>query len=199
MAPNETRGANRRLWVLVSTYQGNPFWNSSFLGWMDGILHHLRNGGMMNANRQWFPMVSKWCLRGFCPFAVWNVFGLDLNSLERWGPTIGCRGPWRWCGTCARTHKARARKGLPKKQLPDPFSLCVGFFEGICSCLFFWFGGGRYPFGCLFFCGTPPPPGMVLVSLSSHQGSLENNKTHLPGAVLWDGCEIRWTIAGYLL
>ena len=56
-------------WVRLRFCQAAPSFNSSwschYCGWTKSISHHPRNPRMMtppaNTNKQWFPMVSKWC------------------------------------------------------------------------------------------------------------------------------------------
>ena len=49
---------------------------------MDEILHHLRNrDSPVNANKQWFPMVSKWC-------RISSIHSIDLNYCSKGMATL---------------------------------------------------------------------------------------------------------------
>ena len=44
--------------------------------WVNQILHHLRIPGMVNTNKQRFPMVSKWCETDFA--TIHSITNLHL-------------------------------------------------------------------------------------------------------------------------
>ena len=77
--------------------EGGPGQQEQEILWMDEILHHLRNLGMndspVNTNKQWLPMVSKWCRI----LSIHSITRERERETERGREGGGSGTPWFGC------------------------------------------------------------------------------------------------------